>query len=85
MPTVDTILDRFEEDEAVFLINGSPSNEMRLPIKELPISLKQGDTIRIHKNEEGYLFERMREGDDNKNVRIEELIEEVRMRDKRTK
>lgn len=83
MRTTDAILDRFEDQEAVFLVNGSEDNEMRLPIKKIPISLQEGDTVRIQKNEEGYLFERMREGDGKKDVRIEELIEQLRSRDKR--
>lgn len=83
MRTTDAILDRFEDQEAVFLVNGSVDNELRLPIKKIPISLQEGDTVRIQKNESGYLFERMREGKSKKNLRMEELIEEVRKRDKR--
>lgn len=83
MRTTDAILDRFEDQEAVFLVNGSVDNELRLPIKKIPISLQEGDSVRIQKNESGYLFERMREGEGKKNLRMEELIEEVRKRDKR--
>lgn len=83
MATVDTILDRFEENEAVFLVNGSPTNEMRLPIKELPISLKEGDTIRIHENEERYIFERLREGEEEKEMTLDEMMDVLKKRDKR--
>lgn len=83
MRTTDAILDRFEDQEAVFLVNGSVDHELRLPIKKIPISLQEGDTVRIQKNEDGYLFERMREGESNKDLRIEELIKQVRTRDKR--
>lgn len=83
MATTDTILDRFENEEAVFLVNGSEANELRLPLKEIPISLKEGDTVRIHESKEGYIFERMREGEGTKELKIGEMIEHLRTRDKR--
>lgn len=50
------ILERFDDGYGVFLLDGFEDTQCLIPIKQIPLSVQEGDVVLIKENGSGYSF-----------------------------
>lgn len=72
------VLDRFEDEQGVFLLDGLENQKKLISLADIPSSISEGDVVELDGSEGNYTFNRLVEGTGNTDKKVSEMIEGLR-------